>query len=75
MRHPSLFGLGIDAERLFLDVRNQSARRKFSTIGENPMAESKQERAERAQAEKQFRVRFLVRETGITEAQARALSR
>lgn len=37
------------------------------------MAESKQERAARVQAEKQFRVRFLVRETGITEAQARDL--
>ncbi|MDX8449932.1 hypothetical protein [Mesorhizobium captivum] len=37
------------------------------------MAESKQERAERVQAEKQFRVRFLVHETGITEEQARDL--
>ncbi|RWB65569.1 hypothetical protein [Mesorhizobium sp.] len=37
------------------------------------MAETKQERAERIRAEKDFRVRFLVRETGITEAQAREL--
>ncbi|PBB83553.1 hypothetical protein CK216_27735 [Mesorhizobium sp. WSM3876] len=38
-----------------------------------PMAETKQERAERIRAERDFRVRFLVRETGITEAQARDL--
>lgn len=37
------------------------------------MAENDQERAERAQAQKDFRVQFLVRETGITEAQARDL--
>ena len=37
------------------------------------MAESKQERDERLKAEKEFRVRFLMKETGITEAQARDL--
>ncbi|MET3596093.1 MULTISPECIES: hypothetical protein [Mesorhizobium] len=37
------------------------------------MAENDQERAERVQAQKDFRVQFLVRETGITEAQARDL--
>ncbi|MGX9142846.1 hypothetical protein [Mesorhizobium sp. 128a] len=37
------------------------------------MAESEKEGAGRAQTEKEFRVRFLVRETGITEAQAREL--
>ncbi|BCM21197.1 hypothetical protein [Mesorhizobium sp. J8] len=37
------------------------------------MAEDKQERDERLKAEKEFRVRFLVKETGITEAQAREL--
>lgn len=37
------------------------------------MAESKTERDERIKAEKEFRVRFLVRETGITEEQAREL--
>jgi hypothetical protein len=37
------------------------------------MAEDKQERDERLKAEKEFRVRFLVKETGITEAQARDL--
>ncbi|WP_176479214.1 hypothetical protein [Mesorhizobium sp. WSM3860] len=35
------------------------------------MAESKKERDERIQAVKDFRVRFLMRATGITEAQAR----
>ncbi|MGT2467297.1 hypothetical protein ACVOMV_23915 [Mesorhizobium atlanticum] len=33
------------------------------------MADDKQERDERLKAEKEFRVRFLVKETGITEAQ------
>jgi hypothetical protein len=37
------------------------------------MAESKQERDERLRAEKEFRVRFLMKETGITEGQARDL--
>ncbi|MDG4896391.1 hypothetical protein P9272_22745 [Mesorhizobium sp. WSM4976] len=37
------------------------------------MADNKQERDERLKAEKEFRVRFLVKETGITEAQAREL--
>ncbi|WP_292587181.1 hypothetical protein [Mesorhizobium sp.] len=37
------------------------------------MAEDKRERAERLKAEKEFRVRFLMQETGITEAQARDL--
>ena len=37
------------------------------------MAEGKRERDERLKAEKEFRVRFLMKETGITEAQARAL--
>ncbi|MDX8448130.1 hypothetical protein [Mesorhizobium captivum] len=37
------------------------------------MAENDQERAERVQAQKDFRVQFLVRETGISEAQARDL--
>ncbi|UCI09554.1 hypothetical protein [Mesorhizobium sp. B1-1-8] len=37
------------------------------------MAENKQERAERVQAEKDFRVQFLMGETGIAEAQARDL--
>jgi hypothetical protein len=37
------------------------------------MAEDKQERDARLKAEKEFRVRFLVQETGITEAQARDL--
>ncbi|WP_164746983.1 MULTISPECIES: hypothetical protein [unclassified Mesorhizobium] len=37
------------------------------------MAESKTERDERIKAEKEFRVRFHVRETGITEEQAREL--
>ncbi|RWC00325.1 MAG: hypothetical protein EOQ57_17165 [Mesorhizobium sp.] len=37
------------------------------------MAESNREREERVQAEKEFRVRFLMRETGITEPQAREL--
>ena len=37
------------------------------------MAEDKQERDERLKAEKEFRVRFLMQETGITEAQARDL--
>ncbi|MDX8443545.1 hypothetical protein [Mesorhizobium australafricanum] len=37
------------------------------------MAESKQERDERLQAEKEFRIQFLVKENGITEAQARDL--
>ncbi|WP_292146486.1 hypothetical protein [Mesorhizobium sp.] len=37
------------------------------------MADDKQERDERLKAEKEFRVRFLVKETGITEAQAREL--
>lgn len=37
------------------------------------MAESKHERDERLKAEKEFRVRFLMKETGITEAQARDL--
>ncbi|MDX8466129.1 hypothetical protein RFM26_10595 [Mesorhizobium sp. VK23B] len=34
------------------------------------MIESAQQRAERVKAEKGFRVRFLMREAGITEAQA-----
>lgn len=37
------------------------------------MAEDKQERDARLKAEKEFRVRFLMQETGITEAQARDL--
>ncbi|MGX5803103.1 hypothetical protein ACWGS9_17870 [Bradyrhizobium sp. Arg314] len=37
------------------------------------MAESKQERDERLQAETEFRIQFLMKETGITEAQARGL--
>lgn len=37
------------------------------------MAEDKRERAEPLKAEKEFRVRFLMQETGITEAQARDL--
>ncbi|WP_292507741.1 hypothetical protein [Mesorhizobium sp.] len=37
------------------------------------MAEDKRERAERLKAEKEFRVRFLMQETGITEARARDL--
>lgn len=37
------------------------------------MAESEEERTERVQAEKEFRVQFLMRETGITEDQARDL--
>ncbi|WP_292304573.1 hypothetical protein [Mesorhizobium sp.] len=37
------------------------------------MAENDQERAERVQAQTDFRVQFLVRETGVTEAQARDL--
>ena len=37
------------------------------------MTESKQEHDERLQAEKEFRIRFLVKETGISEAQAREL--
>lgn len=37
------------------------------------MAESKDERSQSVEAEKNFRIRFLVRETGITEAQAREL--
>ena len=37
------------------------------------MAEDKQERDARLKTEKEFRVRFLMKETGITEAQARDL--
>lgn len=37
------------------------------------MAEIKQELGKRAQAHKESRVQFLIRETGITEAQAREL--
>ncbi|TGQ63510.1 MAG: hypothetical protein E5V49_00645 [Mesorhizobium sp.] len=39
------------------------------------MAESEKERSARMNEEKEFRVRFLVRETGITEAQAHELVR
>lgn len=35
-----------------------------------PVIESAQQRAERVKAEKGFQARFLVREAGITEAQA-----
>ncbi|RRH89559.1 hypothetical protein EH240_33800 [Mesorhizobium tamadayense] len=35
-----------------------------------PVFESERQRAERVKAEKGFRVRHLMRETGITEAQA-----
>ncbi|WP_176479030.1 hypothetical protein [Mesorhizobium sp. WSM3860] len=37
------------------------------------MAENEQKLSERAHAQKEFRVHFLTRETGITEAQARDL--
>ncbi|RWB51860.1 hypothetical protein [Mesorhizobium sp.] len=37
------------------------------------MTEIKQSLSERAQAQKEFRVQLLTRETGITEAQARDL--
>ncbi|TGQ51573.1 hypothetical protein EN836_23685 [Mesorhizobium sp. M1C.F.Ca.ET.193.01.1.1] len=37
------------------------------------MTEIKQELSARAQAQKEFRVQLLTRETGITEAQARDL--
>ncbi|MBZ9990962.1 hypothetical protein LB572_28065 [Mesorhizobium sp. BH1-1-5] len=37
------------------------------------MAETEQEFVERARAQMEFRVQFLTRETGVTEAQAREL--